>query len=148
MNAIPKKIIEFINENRVASVCFNDENQNPYCISCFFVLNDEEHSLIFKSSFGSSHDNIIQTTAKVSGTILPENFEILKIKGIQFTGQILPVNHPHAFLFNSQYYKKYPAGLVMPGIIWSVKLDFLKYTDNTLGFGNKTQWRSLQDSQK
>ncbi|MDI1354489.1 MAG: hypothetical protein PSX36_06210 [bacterium] len=142
MKEIQENIKKFLNANRVASVCFNNDKDEPYCISCFFVYNEEQDTLIFKSSFGSSHDKVVQTTALVAGTVLPEKFDILKIRGIQFTGQILQANHPHVLAHTSMYYKKYPAGLVMPGYIWTVKLQYIKFTDNTLGFGNKTIWQA------
>lgn len=141
MKEIQENIKKFINSNRVASICFNDGEGKPYCISCFFVYNEENSVLIFKSSFGSGHDKLVQTTAAVAGTILPEKFDVLKIRGIQFTGQILEGNNPNVLAFTSQYYKKYPTGLVMPGYIWAVKLNYIKFTDNTLGFGNKSIWR-------
>jgi uncharacterized protein YhbP (UPF0306 family) len=32
--------------------------------------------------------------------------------------------------------------IAVMGYIWAVKLNYLKFTDNTLGFGNKTTWTS------
>lgn len=140
MNPVPDKLNSFLQENKIATVCFVDQENNPYCINCFYVF-DEEHSLfIFKSSNGTMHQNFTKPTASVSGTILPDTIDILKLKGMQFVGKIIDKEEIVKLHLNSQYLKKYPMSIGIIGYIWAVRLDFLKFTDNTLGFGNKTIW--------
>jgi len=38
------------------------------------------------------------------------------------------------------YYQKFPFAETMPAPIWGIKLDWVKVTDNTLGFGTKLIW--------
>jgi uncharacterized protein YhbP (UPF0306 family) len=141
MNPIPDKLQLFISENKISTVCFvNDENK-PYCINCFYTFDEKNNILIFKSSKGTTHQNYTKANACVSGTILPNEIDALKLKGVQFSGKIIENEEIEKLLLNSKYLKKYPMSIAIMGYIWAVKLDFLKFTDNTLGFGNKTIWK-------
>jgi len=142
MKGFPNNIKEFISTNQIASVCFVDENHLPYCINCFFAIDAERNLIIFKSSTGTRHHNHTVAKAAIAGTILPEKIEKLKIRGAQFNATILSNEELATFNCSASYYKQYPFALAMPGYIWAAKFDFIKFTDNTLGFGNKTIWPS------
>ncbi len=140
MTSFPENIIKFLNQNKVITVCFVDDKRQPYCINCFYVFDEINKCLIFKSSHGTHHHGLIVDSAAAAGTILPETIDPLKLKGIQFTGKLISASDVDALSLNSKYLKKYPFSIAMMGYIWAVKLEFLKFTDNTLGFGNKTTW--------
>lgn len=133
-------ILEFLKENKISTVCFTDKTGKPYCINCFYLFDEANVVLMFKSSFGTTHDSFVLPDVNVAGTILPDSIDVLKIKGIQFSGKILAKTDVDKFKLNAQYTKKYPLSLTMPGYIWGVRLDHIKFTNNTLGFGNKTTW--------
>jgi len=133
-------ILEFLKENKISSICFVDKEGKPYCVNCFYLYDEENKVLIFKSSFGTTHDAFILPDSSVAGTILPDSVDVLKIKGIQFSGKILSKTDVDKFKLSSQYTKKYPFSLTMPGYIWAVSLELIKFTNNTLGFGNKAIW--------
>ena len=139
MKIIPEKIKAFLNANRIATICITDEKNNPYCFTCFFVFIEETATLVFKSSFGTSHEDYTRMASTVSGTVLPEKLNFVKIKGVQYSGKTLNENEISPDLV-AAYYTKYPFGRVMGGYIWAIKLSFIKFTDNTLAFGNKTIW--------
>ncbi|MBK6833084.1 MAG: pyridoxamine 5'-phosphate oxidase family protein [Bacteroidetes bacterium] len=140
MNPIIENIKEFIEESQVASVCFVDEFGQPYCINCFYAFDKEKGMLVFKSSLGTNHHAMIKEKKKVAGTILPNEVNTLKIKGLQFEAEILSQSLVVDFQCPGTYYKKYPFALAMPGYIWAISLDKMKLTDNTLVFGKKEKW--------
>jgi len=140
MEPIKDSIAQFIEKQKTSSLCCIDESGKPYCFSCFYVFNPQQGLLYFKSSSKSKHAGLLPVHPFIAGTILPDKLNILAIKGIQFEGTILPANH---FLINEAtkfYHKKNPAALAVPGDIWIVKIDNIKMTDNTLGFGKKISW--------
>lgn len=145
MSDIPENISKFLNQNKVITVCLVNEKCQPYCINCFYVFDEISKCLIFKSSHGTQHQGLIMDSAGAAGTILPETINPLKLKGIQFTGKLISATEIDALNLNSKYLKKYPFSIAMMGYIWAVKLEFLKFTDNTLGFGNKTIWNMMHD---
>ncbi|MBL0331214.1 MAG: hypothetical protein IPP64_17785 [Bacteroidetes bacterium] len=142
MNPIPDKLAAFLQENKISTVCFIDYENNPYCINCFYSFDEESLILVFKSAVGTTHQKLTKPMACISGTILPNVIDTLKLKGIQFTGKIIENEEIDKLQLNLKYVKKYPMSLAVMGYVWAVRLDFLKFTDNTLGFGNKTIWTS------
>ncbi|MBK9282998.1 MAG: hypothetical protein IPM51_01615 [Sphingobacteriaceae bacterium] len=143
---IPNEINKFLNANQVATVCFIDEENHPYCINCFYVYDEEYEILIFKSSPGTNHHNMILSENRVAGTILPMKVDVLKLKGIQFTAQILSEQYLTAFHAGTTYYKKNPFALAMPGYVWAVQLLSMKFTDNTMVFAKKMHWNTNKNT--
>ena len=133
-------IIEFIEKQKSCTLCCVDESGKPYCFSCLYVFNAEHGLLYFKSSSKSKHCQILPKNPSVAGTILPDKLNVLMIKGIQFEGMVLPVNHFLGDRAAAFYYKKNPAAVTVGGDIWIVKIDTIKMTDSKLGFGKKITW--------
>lgn len=140
MEKLPDSIKKFLQENKVVSVCFVDDQHQPHCINCFYAFDEDDISLIFKSTYGTKHELLIKPNAPVAGTILPDQIQITSLKGIQFNGFVRSDFVLGGATFNGHYAKAFPMSLMLPGYFWIVKLSFIKYTDNTLGFGNKTLW--------
>jgi uncharacterized protein len=139
-----QRIIRFIDEQQAASICCQDAEGHPYCFTTFFAFDAGRQLLFYKSSADSYHAHVMEPGHKVAGTILPDKLNPLAIKGVQFTGTVLPLNDPlrHA---GAAYYAKYPFAIAMPGDLWTVQVEMIKYTDNTLGFGKKTVWRKEEE---
>ncbi len=144
MKAVQTSIKDFLSQNKISTVCFVDQELKPYCINCFYVYDEESNALVFKSSYGTKHDVLVKPGAAVAGTVVPESVSVLSLKGIQFSGQLMDPKEMDQYKLSSRYVKEFPMSLALPGYVWAVKLSFLKYTDNTLGFGNKTIWEAAE----
>ena len=139
------RIIKFISEQTCASICCADQPDSPYCFSCVYAFDSEEKLLYYKSSAGTRHSEILLHHPAVAGTILPDKLNMLHIKGIQFEGIVLPADHPFARHASARYYKKHPLALTQPGSIWTIQLNFIKFTDSSLGFGKKITWNRQEE---
>jgi uncharacterized protein YhbP (UPF0306 family) len=63
-----------------------------------------------------------------------------KIQGIQFSG-MLELAEAEAFeKASSAYLKRFPFAALMDTTLWILPIDYLKMTDNRLGFGKKLVW--------
>ncbi len=121
----------------------------PYCCSCFYTFDREGKRLIFKSETGTRHVTELLLQPQIAGSILPKSLAIGKVKGIQFTGQALPLQETEDYDRTKKlYYKQFPIALTMGGQLWAVELETIKMTDHTLGFGNKLRWERAQLSTK
>ena len=80
----------------------------------------------------------------MAGTILPDKLNVLQVKGVQFEGVILPQDHPASKSASTHYYKKHPMAIAMPGDIWTIQVNSIKFTDNSLGFGKKLTWSRVE----
>ncbi len=134
-------IIDFINQNQVATICFVDNQNKPYCINAFYCFAENQATLVFKSSFGTTHDDFVKQGNPTSGTIVQDQNNLAKLKGIQFSGTIVSQEEINKRGLNQLYLKKFPISIAKPGYIWGIELNFIKFTNNTLGFGNKTVWQ-------
>lgn len=135
------KIDKFIEQQTCANVCCVDDKGNPYCFSCFYSYDSNEALLYYKSSFDTQHSAILLKNSVVAGTILPDKLNLLQIKGIQFEGVVLSGNYSMTRRASAHYYEKHPVALGMPGEIWTIQINNIKFTDNTLGFGKKINWK-------
>ena len=138
-----KAISDFIKKQKLATLCCLDDRGNPYCFSCFFAFNSDDGLLYFKSSASSSHGQYLQQNRILAGTIHPDKLNLLAIQGIQFTGELVD-NCKHASL---HYHKRFPFALAMSGELYTVRINTIKMTDNTKGFGKKFTWQREEVSQ-
>jgi len=133
-------IVNFIQQQQIASICCVDEYNNPYCFTCFFAFNRRDGLLYFKSSASSHHIKLLLRQTQVAGTILPGKLEPLSMKGIQFGGMVLPEGHSLTSNAVNSYHFKYPFAMAMPGKVYTIQLTHVKMTDNSKGFGKKITW--------
>lgn len=133
------KISNYLKENKVLTLatCVNDK---PYCAACFYAYNEVEQLLIFSSDDHTKHITDASANKVVAGTINTEVTTIAKIQGVQFTGDFINPSEEEAKSLYSIYYDKFPFARAKPAPIWAIKLNWIKMTDNTLGFGKKLEW--------
>ncbi|MCU7550297.1 pyridoxamine 5'-phosphate oxidase family protein [Chitinophagaceae bacterium LB-8] len=137
MNA---SILDFIKEQKVATVCCLDEKGFPYSFNCFYAFNSSEGLLYFKSSPSSDHSKFLTQRPHVAGTILPGKLNYLALRGIQYTGVVLPSEDALCQNASADYHKKFPFALAKSGELYTILLESIKMTDNTKGFGTKILW--------
>ena len=133
-------IDNFIQAHTCATIACLDTNGHPYCFSCFYAVDIENGLLFFKSSTDTHHVACMLANPIVAGTILPDALHKLQIKGIQMEGIVLALDNDAAKEASSYYYKAHPMALAMSGEVWTIQINRIKYTDNTLGFGKKIIW--------
>lgn len=137
-------IDKFIEKQTCASICCVDEYNLPYCFTCFYSYNSEDTLLYYKTTADTHHSVLLLKNPSVAGAIQPDKLNLLKIKGVQFEGIVLPNDHLLTKNASSHYYKKHPVALTMPGEIWTIQINSIKFTDNTLGFGSKLKWKRVE----
>lgn len=138
-----ERIIGFIEDQTVATVACIDSDLKPYCFSCFYAFDKEQSLLYFKTSANTNHVQMLNNNKNVAGTIQPDKLNRLAIKGIQFTGKVIDTGDQQSNA-SAVYHKKYPFALAMPGEVWTIQLETIKMTANTLAFGKKLLW-SISD---
>lgn len=135
----------FIEKQKCANIACIDSEGMPYAFSCFYAFNQEDVFLYFKSSADTSHMKMISQNPAVAGTILPDKLPLLVTKGIQFQGVVLAADHPLARTAAKKYYTVHPLAMAIPGEIWTVKIDQIKMTDSSKGFGKKIGWSRIEN---
>jgi uncharacterized protein YhbP (UPF0306 family) len=148
--ALPdQRIVDFIREHHVLTLAISRDNI-PYCASCYYAYLKVDNRFFFTSDPETRHvkDVIAGNNYCVGATIALETKIVGKIRGIQVTGTIRSLEGDEAAVARSAYLKRFPVARLMPGLhLWSLTPDFIKMTDNRLGFGKKLIWMSDDVSQ-
>ncbi|HZJ74123.1 MAG TPA: pyridoxamine 5'-phosphate oxidase family protein [Perlabentimonas sp.] len=139
MSLPDKRIVSFINNHHVLTLATcNDEE--PYCANCFYVYMEEDNSLVFTSDFDTKHIRQVSHNVYVAGSIVLETEIIGKLRGIQLQGIVSEARDELYTKARAAYLKRFPVAMLMKTTLWVIDLTFLKFTDNTLGFGKKLIW--------
>ena len=141
MSDFPGTIVQFLERNRVATVCFS-RNGDLHAVNCFFAFDAELMLLYFKSSEGSNHDDLVFSGNGVVGGILPDMISVNALHGMQFRGNTVPPGAIDSDRATRIYGGKFGFSRFLPGYFWAVKLAFVKFTDNRVRFGHKVIWTS------
>ena len=82
--------------------------------------------------------------AAVAGTVNGQPKTVALIRGVQFKGEIRRLEGEESDLARKAYNRRFPVARMLSAPVWEIRLDEIKFTDNTLGFGKKMIW--LRDS--
>ena len=153
MNHPEQRIIDFIGEHHILTLAITMDNM-PWCATCYYAYLKEENQFIFTSDHQTRHirDVVESGNYRVAGTIALETKIVGKIRGIQFTGVITNLDDLSDPALKggakTRYLRRFPIARLMPELhLWSLTPDYIKMTDNRLGFGTKLIWKA-EESQK
>jgi len=136
------RILTFIGEHHILNLAVSLNNQ-PYCATCYYVYMPETNRFIVTSDPDTRHirDMVETNNYSVAGTIALETRLIGKIRGIQFTGLMKEIPENDLKKVRSAYLKRFPVARLTTLHLWAIEPDFIKMTDNRLGFGTKLIWK-------
>ena len=140
MNIPDKKILAFIKKHHVLTLATSVQNI-PYCANCFYVYLKDENMFVFTSDNETKHVQDVLQNNYVGGSVVLETSTVGKIQGIQFNGKMYLPEGDLKKKANKSYMKRFPLAQLMKTQLWIVDLDFIKLTDNRLGFGKKLIWK-------
>ncbi len=139
MNPIDPRILKFVSRHHVLTLATCHKNE-PYTASCFYTWSDDLQMFIFTSDPETRHASYLKVQKRAAGTIALETKIIGKIRGIQFTGDVFELENNELEIGRKAYLKRFPYAIVMKTHFWGFSPDFIKMTDNRLGFGKKIIW--------
>ena len=132
-------ILTYLKKMKVFSLA-TSENNIPYSANCYYAFDENTISLLFLSDTKTRHIKEAIKNLNVAGTISSTAKTVATIKGVQLTGKFIVPTTNEKEKFYAIYYKRFPFAKLKPAPIWGVKVDYIKMTDNTLGFGTKLMW--------
>lgn len=131
------KIADFIANHHVLSLATTSNEELSVC-SLFYAYIKEKKSFIVASSDDTTHIQHIKKNNTIAGNILLETKTIGKIQGLQFRGTFLEISDRE---LSQHYFQQFPYAKVMNPKLWKIEVNYMKMTDNTLGFGKKIIWQ-------
>lgn len=142
---VDARIVRFFRKHHVLTIatCVDDV---PWCATCFYVYMDEENAIVFTTSQETRHGQEFVRNPRVSGTVALETWIIGKIRGIQFSGLVKEVEGEQLDKAKRAYIKRFPVAALMDTRLWLIVPDYIKMTDNRLGFGKKLIWNKEESN--
>jgi uncharacterized protein len=138
------KILKFIKKHHVFTLATAINNQS-WCCNCFYALLKEDMVLAFTSDKETRHVSEMLSNPVVSGSVVLETMIIGKIQGVQFTGRVeLAADEPLKKV-KKAYLLRFPFAALADITLWVLHIDYIKMTDNRLGFGKKLIWERQND---
>jgi len=139
MQGPEKRIVDFIHEHHVLTLATSVDD-NPWCANCFYVYLEDENCFVFTTDDDTKHAQDTEKNKNVAGSIVLETKTVGKIRGIQFRGIMEKPSGKLKTKSKKAYLKRFPYAALMKTSLWVVKLNYIKMTDNRLGFGKKLFW--------
>ena len=136
------KIITFFKKHHVLTLATVSGDQ-PWVANCFYAFMEEQMALVFTSGYETRHIQEVIRNKKVAGNVVLETGIVGKIQGIQFSGILIPAEGEALKKASSAYLKRFPFSALMDTTLWILSIDYLKMTDNRLGFGKKLIWERI-----
>jgi len=141
MKPIEKRILTFIGEHHILTLAVTRDNV-PWCANCYYAWMAGSNRFIVTSDHDTRHirDMLSSGNSRVAGTIALETKIVGKIRGIQFSGVMKELEGEALKQAKAAYLKRFPIALLATLHLWAIEPDYIKMTDNRLGFGTKLVW--------
>jgi len=142
MIPIDQRIIEFIAEHHILTLAVSSDDR-PYCATCFYIYLQEPNLFVFTSEPDTKHisEMIRINNFYGSAAIALETKITGKIRGLQITGMIRKLKGEELKIAKKEFLKKFPVAYLSKLYLWGLEPEFIKMTDNRLGFGKKLIWK-------
>ncbi|EOC1299096.1 YhbP family protein [Cronobacter dublinensis] len=132
-------ISQWLAKQHVVTYCVGREDA-LWCANAFYVYDRERVAFYLLSDTKSRHGEMAGRKARVAGTVNGQTKTVARIRGVQFAGELRLVEAPESEALRERYNRRFPVARVMSSPLWEIRLDEIKFTDNTLGFGKKLAW--------
>lgn len=132
-------ISRWLAKQHVVSWCVASEGE-LWCANAFYVYDAERVAFYLMSEEKTRHSQMTGNQAHVAGTVSGQPKTVALIRGVQFKGEIRRLEGEEAEDPRSRYLRRFPVAKMLSAPIWELRLDEVKLTDNTLGFGKKLSW--------
>ncbi|EAM9684688.1 hypothetical protein DXP27_00430 [Salmonella enterica] len=130
-------------KQHVVTWCAHHEGE-LWCANAFYLFDAQNVALYLLTDDKTRHAQMSGACAPVAGTVNGQPKTVARIRGVQFKGEIRRLEGQESDAARKAYLRRFPVARVLPAPVWEIRLDEIKFTDNTLGFGKKLHW--LRDS--
>lgn len=131
------RISTFLKKHHLLTLATSYDNM-PYCASCFYAFVQDEVAFVIATDEKTRHAKEALLNQNVAGSVALETKIVGKIQGVQFCGLFQEATEAQ----RHAYFKRFPYALAMNPKLWSIAISYLKFTDNTLGFGTKLEYKA------
>ncbi len=136
---LPRPFTDFIRRHHVMTLATQGE-EGVHCSHLFYAYLPGENLFAFTSDHATIHGRQALANPSAAASIVLETKVVGKIQGLQMRGQALPAEGETRALARAAYLKRFPYAALHDLELWTFRPEWIKMTDNTLGFGKKLIW--------
>ena len=114
---VDERIARFLGRHHVLTLATAADG-TPYCANAFYAYDKGRNRLVFTSDLST----------RIVG----------KVQGLQLCGTVARGDEED----KRRYLHRFPYAALAELTLWALVPDYLKFTDNTLGFGKKLIWKA------
>lgn len=119
--------------------CVQQEGE-LWCANAFYLFDAQKVAFYILTEEKTRHAQMSGPQAAVAGTVNGQPKTVALIRGMQFKGEIRRLEGEESDLARQAYNRRFPVARMLSAPVWEIRLDEIKFTDNTLGFGKKMIW--------
>lgn len=134
---IDERIVKFISHHHVLTLATTSEQNEVWVSNAFYAYDKERNLLIFTSDDKTLHTQQMAANPTVAVSIVLETRIVGRVQGCQMRG----IAHRADNEARKRYIKRFPYAAAADLQLWSIGPTYIKFTDNTLGFGKKLIWQ-------
>ena len=135
---IDERIVKFIRRHHLLTLATVSSEGLPYCSSAFYAYDAERNALIFTAGEQTRHASELSREPRVAASIATETRIAGRIQGVQICGTVSDGDERDRKTYLSRFPYAAAIGDFAPR---RLEPSFIKFTDNTLGFGKKLIWK-------
>ncbi len=128
-----RRIVRFLKRHHVMSLAV----EGPWSAAVFYAFDEERQAFVYASGPETLHAQRAVENPEGSGSIVLETRMVGRLQGMQLRGRTWHTEEEWA---RKVYLKRFPFAAAMTPELWVLEPAYMKYTDNTLGFGKKLVW--------
>ncbi|MDY1037897.1 YhbP family protein [Lelliottia sp. CFBP8978] len=132
-------INRWLAKQHVVTWCVHQDDE-LWCANAFYYYDPVKVAFYLLSEDKTRHAQMTGQQAKVAGTVNGQPKNVALIRGVQFKGEIRRLEGEESNAMRQHYMRRFPVALALSAPVWEIRLDEIKFTDNTLGFGKKRHW--------
>ena len=122
-------ISRWLAKQHVVTWCVQQEGE-LWCANAFYLFDAQKVAFYILTEEKTRHAQMSGPQAAIAGTV----------NGVQFKGEIRRLEGEESDLARKAYNRRFPVARMLSAPVWEIRLDEIKFTDNTLGFGKKMIW--------
>lgn len=139
--AINERFVRFLRRHHVLTLATVAEGV-PYCSNAFYCYDKERNLLVFTSDPATRHAQEMERNPRVAASVVLETKIVGRVQGLQLCGTAARADETA----KRAYLKRFPYAALAELTLWAIRPDYMKLTDNTLGFGKKLIWNDKLES--
>ncbi|QRG79627.1 YhbP family protein [Citrobacter sp. R56] len=132
-------ISRWLAKQHVVTWCVHHDGE-LWCANAFYLFDAQKMAFYVLTEEKTRHARMSGPQAPVAGTVNGQPKTVALIRGVQFKGEIRRLDGEESDSARRLYNRRFPVARVLPAPVWEIRLDEIKFTDNTMGFGKKMHW--------